>query len=149
MNATDAVAALTEGQPAKEVALAFMQARASASVTRLCSDLMDLMDALDGNIGIWTLEPPGHLSTLRIQSEVLSALSVAWKAQRPSTNPGWRYELRAVMLVLNGRYRTVAVDQLTQDVGHDLAKVIAARQPERVVVKGKKKVAVAKSEADA
>lgn len=140
MNTSDVQNALTEGQAATDVAQAFMQARATVPVTRLCEDLMDLMKALDDTMGPWTLEPPGQLSTLRIQPAVLSALSIAWKGHRPA-DKGWRSELRAVVLILNGRYRVVASDQLLDEVGPDLAKLITGRT-ERVIktkgLKGKK-----------
>lgn len=134
-----------------EVAQKFMEAQRAATVEAFCMDLLDLAEKLDDEIGPWTLEPPGPLSSLRVVPELLSALSIAWKQARPATDRGWRYEMRAMILILNGKYRTVRGSDLEDNVGMGLARVIGKRQPPppAPVFKGRKvkKVAVA-SEGD-
>ena len=128
MDCSTVLESLNQGKPAPEVAQAFMQARAAQPVGEFCNDLIDLADALDSQIGAWTLEPPGRLSTLRVQPDVLSALSIAWKRARPAGSK-WRFELRAIVLILNGKFRTITGSDLEDEVGSELAAVIRKRQP--------------------
>lgn len=123
-----------------EVAKKFMEERANQPVEEFCVDLIDLAEKLDDEIGPWTLEPPSTMSSLRIAPEFLSALSRAWKLARPAVHKGWRYEMRALVLILNGKYRTLRGGDLEENIGMNLAKIIAKRQPAPAVplFKGKK-----------
>jgi hypothetical protein len=123
-----------------EVAQKFMDAQSQQPVEKFCMELLDLAEMLDQEMGPWTLEPPGTMSTLRIQPEFLSALSMAWKRARPSTDKGWRYEMRTMVLILNGKYLTVRGSDLEDQIGRDLARAIGDRQPPPAasMFKGKK-----------
>lgn len=139
MQCSVALDALTQGTSPTDVAQAFMEARREQPVALFCNDLMDLAEALDSTVGTWTLEPPSRMSTLRVLPEVLSAFSIAWKKARPA-GPLWRFELRAFVLILNGKFRTVTGSDLEDEVGAALAAVIRVRQPDLPVKvrKGKK-----------
>lgn len=144
MECSTALDALNQGTSPTDVAQAFMAARNTQPVGAFCNDLVDLAEALDSQVGAWTLDPPGRLSTLRVQPEVLSAFSIAWKQARPA-GPKWRFELRSVVLILNGKFRTVTGSELEDEVGAELAAVIRQRQPAppEKVRKGKKVAVVA------
>lgn len=128
MNARDVLSALNDGVSPTEVAQAFMSTRRDTPVETFCAELLEVALALDDTMGPWTLEPPGPMSTLRVVPEVLSAFSMEWKKGRPA-GAGWRHEMRTVVLILSGKYRTARSETLEDEIGSKLASFIRAHQP--------------------
>jgi hypothetical protein len=95
--------------------------------------LWDVMVDLDTQIGPWTLEPAGGMSSWRVRPEVLSAHSKAWTLMRPSSrqNPHWRNEMKLMVSLLNGQVATVAPADLDDHVGPSWGTWLRHQRAER------------------
>lgn len=130
---------LRSGTSFEDAATRFMTTHEQAPSEDFVSDLLDLVEALEDEEGLWSKDQPGTLSTWHIQDALLSALSKSWKVARPSVGKGWAHEMRAVVLVLNGKFRTTTFADLEQNINRPLALVLRARRPEpKSTFKGKR-----------
>jgi hypothetical protein len=95
--------------------------------------LWDALADLDSQVGPWSLEPAGLMSSWRIRPEVLSAHSKAWQATRPDsrTNPAWRQEMRLMVALLNGQVVSALPTDLDDQLGAEWGAWLRRQRADR------------------